>query len=107
LPFNNTWTYIQNNLQMGSKIRYWSSQKGWTTGDFEIVSITQNDIKIEILNGSLHNIPQNEFIFVYQKWASLWDRTIQRQSLKQKSRNASYIISIYFWMHCEIGSKLP
>jgi hypothetical protein len=107
MPFANTWTYIQHNLGTGTKVRYWSFKKGWTPrGEFEITSVSQNDITITTASGTPCKIIRSEFDGIYQTWSAAWNQNLQRQSIVRGNRKSSYIISIYFRLHGERGSAL-
>jgi hypothetical protein len=107
MGFTDTWNYLQNSLKSGSKIQYWTTGKGWRNKYFEIVAIRPNLIEVRLWNGNIRKISVNEFDEIYRQWKSLWNNQIQRKTLKSISFHVSYIISIYFWLHCKIGSELP
>jgi hypothetical protein len=97
--FTVVWGEIRRQLSIGTEIRNWSYDSGYTGKVTHIQDKNYDEIVVtsEGINGK-RRISRREF----EKLFELWDRYraghIPRDEIQEVSRNSTYILSILHWL---------
>ena len=98
ISFEEVWADIRRRLRVGSAIKNWSADRGYTGGTFRIndvdgaaVIVTSDRIAKE------RRISKGDFERIFALWPAYKVGTIRREELVAKSQNTTYIISILHW----------
>jgi hypothetical protein len=98
ISFEGIWADIRRRLRLGSTIKNWSADRGYTGGTFRIndvdgaaVIVTSDRIAKE------RRISKGDFERIFGLWSAYKVGTIRRGELITKSQNTTYIISLLHW----------
>jgi len=96
--FEDTWADIQRRLPVRERIQNWSADKGYTGGRFRITDVEPSSITIEADGTSIpRQVAKSEFQKIFADWPAYQVGTARRSVPRDKSKNASYILSILHW----------
>ena len=96
--FEDTWADIQRRLPVRESIQNWSADKGYTRGRFRITDVEPSSVTVEADGTSVpRRIAKREFQMIFADWPGYWVGTVRQSSLRDKSKNTIYILSILHW----------
>ena len=96
--FEDTWADIQRRLPVREHIQNWSADKGYTGGRFRITDIEPSSVTIEVDGTSIpRQVAKSEFQKIFADWPGYRVGTIRRSTLRDKSKNITYFLSILHW----------
>jgi hypothetical protein len=94
--FSDVWSDIQCGLHVGDHIKNWSIERGYTGGEFEIVEVRSDAIIIGTNKvKEPRKITRNDFENMYADWPDYCAGKAARSTLRNKSHNLTYILSIF------------
>ena len=96
--FEDTWADIQRRLPVRERIQNWSADKGYTGARFRITDVEPSGVTIEADGTSIpRQVAKSELQKIFADWPGDRVGTIRRSTLRDKSKNITYILSILHW----------
>jgi hypothetical protein len=96
--FDTLWSYLQQNLNVGTVIKNWTAFGGYLGDTMTIVGVRDNYIEVDPPKaGTTQSVPKADFEKVWQDWVDYKNQKVKRQELTEYTRFSKYIISILHW----------
>lgn len=78
----------------------WSAA-GNASGFFGVARVAAEGITVQPSTGNSRLVRRTDFESIFPLWAGYRDGKVQRQALRDRSRNSTYIVSILHWLEIQ------
>jgi hypothetical protein len=96
------WVGVRNNLSSNQAIPNWTAYRGYLGDAFEVAKVDDEHLEIESPNAeNLIRVSREDFENVWKLWSGYKSGKVQRQEIRDQTRNSKYVISILHWMETE------
>ena len=95
MDFDSFWQALPLKLKSGTKIKNWTTAKGYLGDEFAILSVSDKALEINTANAkNVQRVSRQDFEVTFENWDAYCSGKLPRQELAQMTRNSKYTISI-------------